>query len=132
MSALFIATATVRLGQTTTDKDGNVIKHTKPSCEFDPAGGSVIVGKLKITDDSMEPDGPVDVFGDWDAAAYLRRALEIIEPKRRHNIPDFEGIIKDVVAQSIDKDCPFIERCKTMYCRDCIVNEWTKEAAGEC
>ena len=132
MSALFIATATVRLGQTTTDKDGNVIKHTKPSCEFVPAGGSVIVGKLKITDDSMEPDGPVDVFGDWDAAAYLRRALEIIEPKRRHNIPDFEGIIKDMVAQSFDKDCPFIERCKTMYCRDCIVNEWTKEAAGEC
>ena len=132
MSALFIATATVKMGQTTTDKDGNVVKHTKPSCEFDPDGGSVIVGKLKITDDTMEPDGPVDVFGDWDAAGYLRQALEIIKPKRRHNVPDFEGIIKGMVAKSFDKDCPFIDHCKTMYCRDCIVNERAKEAADEC
>ena len=132
MSALFMAVGTCRMGHTTRDGAGNVVEHTDPSFTPDPNGGSVVVGKLKITDDGMEPDGPVDVFGDWDAAAYLRRALEIIEPKRRHNIPDFEGIIKDMVAQSFDKDCPFIERCKTMYCRDCIVNEWTKEAAGEC
>lgn len=127
MSALFMATATVRLGQTTRDKDGNVIKHTPPACEFDPKGGSVVVGKLKITDDGMEPDGPADVFGDWDAAGYLRQALEIIKPSRRHNIPNFEGIVKDMVAKSYDKDCPFLEHCGSVFCRDCVVTQWIEE-----
>ncbi len=131
MSALFIATATVRLGQTTTDKDGNAIKHTQPSCEFDPAGGSVIVGKLKITDDSMEPDGPVDVFGDWDAAGYLAHVLAELKLTRKVNIPDLRGIVRGMVGGRFDKDCPFREHCDSVVCRDCIVNQWIEEEAEE-
>lgn len=131
MSALFMATATVRLGRTTRDKDGNVIKHDPPACEFDPEGGSIVVGKLKITDDGMEPDGPADVFGDWDAGGYLRKALEVIKPSRRHNLPDFEGIVKGMVAESSDKDCPFFEHCSSVFCRDCVVNQWIEEVTDE-
>lgn len=132
MSALFIATATVKMGQTTTDKDGNVIKSTPPSCEFDPAGGSVIVGKLKITDDTMEPDGPVDVFGDWDAAGYLAHVLAELKPTRKVNIPDFREIVKGMVGDQFDKDCPFGEHCNAVLCRDCIVTQWIEEEADEC
>ena len=128
MSALFISTATVMMGQTTTDKDGNIIKHTPPSCEFGPDGGSVVVGKLKITYNSMEPDGPVDVFGDWDAAGYLARVLEELKPARKVNVPDFRGIVQGMAGDSFDKDCPFMEHCDSIMCPDCIVTQWIEEA----
>lgn len=128
MSAIFMATATVKLGQTTTDKDGNIVKQIAPSCEFDPAGGSVIVGKLKITDDAMEPDGPAEVFGDWDAAGYLAEALEALRPSRRHNLPDFEKIVKSMVRERAGEDCPFMDHCGSVFCRDCVISRWMEEA----
>lgn len=127
MGALFIATATVKMGQTTKDKDGNTIKHTPPSCEVGPDGCSVIVGKLKITDDTMEPDGPVEVFGDWDAANYLAHVLEELKPNRKVNIPDFHGIVRDMVGKSFDKFCPFFDSCGDLLCHDCIVDQWIEE-----
>lgn len=129
MSAIFMATATVRMGQTTRDKDGNVIKHTPPACEFDPKGGSVVVGKLKITDDGMEPDGPADAFGDWDAAGYLARVLEILKPARKLNIPNLRKIVRDAAA---DGDADFIcEHCGDANCRDCIITQWREEFEEE-
>lgn len=127
MSALFMATGTCRLGQTTRDGDGNIIKQTPPSFEPDQNGGSVIVGRIKFTDDGMEQDGPADVFGDWDAAGYLRQALEIIKPSRRHNIPNFEGIIKTMAIKRHDNECPFLEHCESVFCQDCIVSQWIED-----
>ena len=131
MSALFMAVGTCTLGQREVDKDGNVIKETRAKFEPDPKGGCVIVGRIKFTGDGMEQDGTADVFGDWDAAGYLRKALEIIKPSRRHNIPDFEGIVKAMVAGRFEKDCPFFEQCSSAYCRDCVVNQWIEEVTDE-
>jgi len=131
MSALFMAVGTCTLGQREVDKDGNVVKETQAKFEPDPKGGCVIVGRIKFTDDGMEQDGPADVFGDWDAGGYLRKALEVIKPSRRHNLPDFERIVKGMVAESSDKDCPFFEHCSSMFCRDCVVNQWIEEVTDE-
>ena len=131
MSALFMAVGTCTLGQTEVDKDGNVVKETKAKFELDPKGGCVIVGRIKFTDDGMEQDGPADVFGDWDAAAYLAHALKELNPSRKVNIPDFRKIVKSMAAHSFDGDCPFIEECDSCVCRDCIVNQWTEEGEEE-
>lgn len=131
MSALFMAVGICRMGQTTRDGEGNIIKQTPPSFEPDPKGGSVIIGRIKFNDDGIERDGPADVFGDWDAAGYLAQVMEILQPSRRPNIPDFKSIIKSMVKEDFDADCPFPEHCNSANCRDCIVTQWIEELGEE-
>ncbi len=128
MRALIMAAGTCRMGQTTRDKDGNIIKHTPAS--FTPGeGGCIIVGKAKIDGDKIEADGPADVFGDWDAAGYITRALEILEPARKINIPDLRKIVRDA-AQNGD-DGFLCEHCGDVNCRDCIITQWREEFEEE-
>lgn len=131
MSALFMAVGTCRMGCTKQDRDGNVIEHTKASFTPDPNGGSVIVGRIKFTGDDVEQDGPAEIFGDWDAAGYLARALEILKPTRRLNIPDIKAIVQDAVKGRFDTDCPFMDHCQSVNCQDCIVTQWIEEAQEE-
>lgn len=128
MGALFLATGTCTLGRTTSDSDGNIIKQIPPSFEPGPEGGSVIIGKIRFTDDGMVQDGSADIYGDWDAAGYLRRTLELVQPNRPHNIPDFESIVKSMASRSFDNDCPFLDHCESFSCRSCIVNQWVEES----
>lgn len=102
MSTIFMAVGTCRMGQTMRDKDGNVIKHTPASFEPDPEGGSIVIGKAKITDDGIETEGPADVFGDWDAAGYLSRVLEILKPRRKVNVPDLRETVRAATAARDD------------------------------
>lgn len=131
MSALFMAVGTCRMGHTTRDGAGNVVEHTDPSFTPDPNGGSVIVGRIKFTDDAMEQDGPAEIFGDWDAAGYLGHVMEVLQPTRRPNIPDIKAIVLDMVKGHFDTDCPFMDHCQSVNCRDCIITQWIEEMKEE-
>lgn len=75
----------------------------------------------------MEPSGPAEVYGDWDAAAYLRRVVELIHPNRQINIPDLEAMIR-AAAKAGEDICTYCPDCN---CRDCIVNEWKEDPDDE-
>jgi len=131
MRALFMTRGTCTMGQTTRDKDGNIIKQIPAKCEADPDGSCVIVGRIKFTDNGIEQDGSAEVFGDWDAAGYLAYALELLNPHRRINIPPFESIVKAMVAEScFERTCPFENYSTEIYCKDCIVDHWIEETVG--
>lgn len=128
MGAIFIATATVRMGQTTRDGEGNIVKHIPPSCEYDPEGSSVIVGPIRVTDDGIEQAGPAEVFGNWDAAGYLAHIMEALKPSRPVNIPDFRKITQSMAPKGVWRgECPFLDHCDSTQCRDCIVMKWVEE-----
>lgn len=124
MSIVFLAKGTCTLGRTQTDKEGNVVKHTPAQFEMDNAGGSVAVGLLDP--ETMQPVGPVEgIFGDWDAAEYLAKALELLKPTRKVNIPDFKYIIQSLIRHDSVDIC---DHCHAFYkCSDCIVKEWKDE-----
>lgn len=130
MKALFMAVGTCRLGRTTRDKDGNIVSQTTASFEPGPEGGSIAVGRLKFIGEGceMEQDGPADIFADWDAGAYLARALEILQPGREVNVPDFRAVIK--AAAEDDNPEFFCEYCRQAGfrdCRYCVVKEIMEE-----
>lgn len=70
---------------------------------------------------------PAEVYGDWDAAAYLRRVVELIHPNRQINIPDLEAMIRAATKAGEDI-CTYCPDCN---CRDCIVNEWKEDPDDE-
>lgn len=124
MSLVFIATGHTHLGMTSVGKDGNITKQTPARFEYAPGGPCVAVGKMDP--DTMEPrDDTVSVFGDWDAAGYLAAVLELLEPGRQVNIPDFKAIIKAAYEQ--DGDDLVCDYCQIHNCPDCIVREWKDE-----
>ena len=88
----------------------------------------MIVGKLDL--ETMKPTEPVEnVYGDWDAASYLAKALELLKPGRRVNIPDIKSMVQNLWK---DAGIDICEHCHDYYnCRDCIVNEWKEEAENE-
>lgn len=131
MGALFMATGTFKFGHTTRDKDGNVVESNAPSFTPDPDGGSVIIGKIKFTDDAMEQDGPAELYGDWDAAGYLAYAMKIMQPTRKTNIPDIKAIVLSMVKDEFSSDCPFMDHCQSVNCFDCIITQWIDEMQEE-
>ena len=88
---------------------------------MDPDGGSVAIWPMDP--EKMEPSGPAEVYGDWDAAAYLRRVVELIHPNRQINIPDLEAMIRAAAKDGVDI-CTY---CPDYNCRGCIVNEWKED-----
>lgn len=69
------------------------MEQKKAKWEPNPAGGSVAI--WTINPETMEPDGQAaEVYGDWDAAAYLYRVVELIHPNRKINIPDLEAMVR--------------------------------------
>lgn len=123
MSIFFIGRGSCHLGRTTRDKDGNIVESTPAQFTFDDAGGSVAMGVLDP--ETMQPSGTVEyLYGDYDAAGYLAKVLELLKPRRQVNIPDLEAIVKEAYAEGNDLICDY---CKKLNCPDCIVREWKDE-----
>lgn len=122
MAVIGMGLGTCTLGCKRTDKDGNVISQTPARWEAGPDGGSVAIWPMDP--ETGEASGPAEIFGDWDAAGYLARALELIGPRRRTNLPDLPAMIRKAAADGMD----LCEYCAENWnCQDCIVNSW-KEA----
>lgn len=92
---------------------------------MDPDGGSVAIWPMDP--EKMEPSGPAEVYGDWDAAAYLCRVVELIHPNRQINIPNLEAMIRAAAKDGVDI-CTY---CPDYNCRGCIVNEWKEDPDDE-
>ena len=125
MGIISIGVGTCTLGRRQLDKDGNVVKETPASWETDPEGGSVAI--VPLNPETMEQDGPVEIFGDWQAGQYLARVVELINPNRQINVPDLEAMIRRAAMDGLDL-CEYCEDC--YMCRDCIVKEWKEDPGG--
>lgn len=125
MAMIFMGVGNAHLGVVKHDAAGNVISKTEPHWEPEEAGGCVAMGLLDP--ETMRPDGAAEIFGDWDAARYLARVLELLHPNRQINVPDLAAMIRVACKQGVDI-CDFCPDCN---CRDCIVNEWKEDAGGQ-
>lgn len=121
MSFVFLATGHTHLGMNKRDKDGNITESIPAHFEFAPDGPCVAVGELDP--ETMKPkDGP-SIYGNWDAAGYLKETMDMLKPNRPVNIPDFKAIILAARKDGTD----ICEYCQDFNCRDCIVQEWKEE-----
>ena len=73
---IFLVKGTCTLGIKVRGKDGSIVKEIPATFTSDPNGGSVAVGIMD--DDTMEPLGNAELYGDYDQAGYLSRALELL------------------------------------------------------
>lgn len=125
MGIISIGVGNCTLGRRQTDRDGNVVSETPAKFEVDPAGSCVAI--VPLNPDTMEPDGPAEVFGDWQAGQYLAKVLEMLQPTRKTNLPDLEAMIRRAALDGLDL-CDYCEDC--YMCRDCIVKEWKEDPGG--
>ena len=126
MGIISIGVGTCTMGRKQVDWDGNVVSETPAKFEIDPAGSCVAI--VQLNPDTMEPDGPAEVFGDWQAGDYLARVLELIHPNRQINVPDLAAMVRGAAEDGLD----LCEYCQVPYmCRDCIVKEWKEDPGGE-
>lgn len=124
MSMIFLATGTVTLGMTKRDKDGNVVSSTPARFTWDDKGGSIAIGYMDDKTKEINEES-VSIFGDWDAAGYLKEAMDRLKPRRQINIPDFKAIIQKAYTE--DGNDLVCDYCQGLNCRDCIVREWKEE-----
>lgn len=118
MGIISIGVGNCTLGRRQTDRDGNVVSETPAKFEVDPEGSCVAI--VPLNPDTMEPDGPAEVFGDWQAGDYLARVLELIHPNRQINVPNLEAMVRAAAEDGLD----ICEYCWAPYfCQDCIVKE---------
>ncbi len=123
MSLFVVGRGECTLGFTERDAAGNLVQKSAAKWEPSPDGGSVAI--REVDPDPMEPMGAAEVFGDWDAAGYLPRIVELLGPGRPSNVPDMAAIIKSAVREGFDP----CEYCTTRgLCRDCIMNTWKESA----
>lgn len=122
MSFIFMATGHCHLGRTQTDKHGNIIKEIPARFEYEPGGPCVAIGTLDPK--TNEVDEITDIFGDYDAAGYLARVLELLKPARPVNIPDFADIIQSAIEDGVN----ICDYCQGLNCRECAVTEWKDDA----
>ena len=126
MGIISIGVGTCTLGRRQLDKDGNVVEETPAKWEAEPEGGTVAI--IPLNPETMERDGQVEIFGDWQAGQYLARVVELIHPNRQINVPDLEAMIRRAAMDGLDL-CDYCEDC--YMCRDCIVKEWKEAPGGE-
>lgn len=124
MSVIFLARGTATIGMIKRDADGKVIEQTPAQFTIDGTGGSVGIGTLDP--ETMKPTGLECVYGDWDAAAYLAKVLEMMKPDRPINIPDFRGMIHEIAIRERVDICEYCHNAG-YNCRDCIITEWRNE-----
>ena len=74
MGVIGIGVGTAKMGRICRDKDGNITEQSTARWDVDPDGGSVAIWPMDP--EKMEPSGPAEVYGDWDAAAYLCRVVD--------------------------------------------------------
>ena len=125
MGLIGIGVGTAHMGSMKTGPHGEVLSVTPARWETDPAGGCVAIWPLNP--ETMKPDGPAEIFGDWDAAGYLARALELLKPTRQINVPDLEAMIRAAHKDGFDV-CNY---CPDFRCNDCIVNRWKGDPDDE-
>lgn len=125
MSFIFLGTGHCHLGRFDKDKDGN-IKETSPAhFEFADGGGCVAIGTVDPDAQNVQDIFTVtDIFGDYDAAGYLTRAMEHLKPARPVNIPDFAAIVQAAIKDGVN----ICDYCQGLNCRDCAVEEWKENA----
>ena len=126
MGIISIGVGTCTMGSRQLDKDGNVVKETPAKWEADPEGSTVAI--IPLNPETMERDGQVEIFGDWQAGDYLARVVELIHPNRQINVPDLAAMVRATAEDGLD----LCEYCQAPYmCRDCIVKEWKEDPGGE-
>ncbi|MEG1594226.1 MAG: hypothetical protein RR350_07410, partial [Oscillibacter sp.] len=72
------------MGHRQIDTAGNIISETPAQWTENPTGGCVCLWPMDP--ETRNSNGPAEIFGDWDAASYLARVLEMIHPNRKINI----------------------------------------------
>ena len=125
MGMIVISVGATQLGSMRTAPNGDVVSVTPAVWKPDSKGGSVAIWPLNP--ETMEQDGPAEVFGDWQAAEYLARVLELLHPNRQINVPDLPAMVRAACKDVMDI-CHYCHDCN---CRDCIVNEWKGDAGGQ-
>lgn len=126
MGMIAIGVGTCTMGCRKVDKVGNVVSEKPASWETDPDGSCVAI--IPLDPDTMEQDGAAEIYGDWQAAQYLARAVELIHPNRQINVPDLETMIRRADMDGVD----ICEYCLDQYgCKDCIVKEWKEDPGSE-
>lgn len=100
MSIICIAKGTATMGRKTTDKDGKVISQTPARWEPNPDGGCVALWTMDP--ETMEPDAPAEIFGDWQAAEYMSAVLDKLRPTRPVNVPDLPALIHAAAEDGLD------------------------------
>lgn len=121
MPMIFLATGNFNLGRINRNKNGNVIKETPPKFEHNDKGNCVIVGK--INPETMEQIDTADLFGNYQASAYLKKTLELLNPNRAVDVPNFKQIICSAIHNGVD----ICDYCSDMNCSNCVVSEWKQE-----
>ncbi len=121
MSMIFLTTGNCYLGRRDRDENGKIIKEIPPHFEYDDNGSCVVIGKLNP--DTMEQICDADVFGDFNASGYLKKALKLLNPQRDIDIPNFKAIVRSLLHDNID----ICDNCFEMNCKNCIVSEWKQE-----
>ena len=125
MGMIFLGTGHCHMGRTDRDKDGNITKETPAHFEFADGGPCVAIGTVDPEAQDVHDIFTItDIFGDWDAAGYLTRAMEQLKPARPVNIPDFAAIIQAAIKDGVN----ICDYCQGINCRDCAVTEWKENA----
>lgn len=122
MSMIFLCTGDYHLGRIEKDIDGNVIKETSPHFEENDKGGCVIVGRLNP--ETKEQIDSADIFGNYKASAYLKKTLELLQPNRSVDIPNFKEIFLSAFNDGFD----ICDYCKDFQCANCIIEEWKEDS----
>lgn len=125
MGVIGIGVGAATMGRREIGTDGQVIRETPAKWEVNPAGGCVAIWPMNP--ETMKPDGAAEIFGDWDAAHYLARVVQLIHPNRQINVPDLEAVIRVAAKDGFD----ICDYCPDCNCRDCIVNEWKGDPDDE-
>ena len=121
---IFLAKGTARMGMCTRDGTGNIVTQTPATFTIEETGSCIAVGT--IDSDTNQINEPVrGIYGDYDAAGYLGAALQMLNPSRTLNIPDFKSLITEAYTHGFD----LCDHCEPAhFCRDCIVAQWKEEA----
>lgn len=125
MGMIGMGVGNAQMGRRNVNAAGEVTSETPAKWTEDPKGGCVCL--WPINPETMQPDGAAEIFGDWDAANYMARALELLQPNRKTNVPDMAAIVRQATKDGIDI-CDYCQECK---CTECIVNEWKGAAEDE-
>lgn len=128
---VFLVKGHAYMGRRARDAAGNIYIDEPAHFDFDDEGGAVAVGTINTATMEIQEDPAPTPYGDFEPSAYLAKALELLAPSRRGDIPDFEGMIKKQAKSYGDPQCPFFDECDRPYCKDCIVGQWVDEATEE-
>lgn len=128
---VFLVKGHAFMGRRSRDTAGNINIDEPAHFDFDDEGGAVGVGIINTATMEIQEDPAPTAYGDYEPSAYLAKALELLAPSRRGDIPDFEGMIKKQAKSYGDPQCPFFEECERPHCQDCIVGRWVDEVTEE-